>query len=160
MPSLLKGEKPIRIFIKQEPYDIVIKRTVEKSSDGLKNLVIIEKQTDNKAGWTVDVTGCVRSDENGRYVEVIRGALKAIKIDTENKEYNFSKLTSDEMHQIINLKIFKAHYGKLLGDLLSAIKPYLFVAIILTVIAVVITGYNAYQINQVPQQIYNVVIPK
>jgi len=153
MPSLVKGEKPIRVFIKQEPRDIVVKRIVEKSSDGLKNLIIIEKETETKAGWRVDVTGCVRSDENGLYVEVIRGAQKAIKIDIENKEYHFSKLTSDEMHQLINLKIFKAHYGKLLGDLLAAIKPYLFVAIIVGIIALAVSGYNAYAINQIPQQI-------
>jgi len=158
--QLTKGEKPIRVFIKQEPYDIVIKRIVEKSSDGLKNLVTIEKETDNKSGWTVDVTGCVRSDLNGRYVEVIRGAQKAIKINTENLEYNFSKLTSDEMHQLINLKIFKAHYGKLLGDLLSAIKPYLLIAVVVGIIAIVVSGYNAYQINQLPQNLPVMVVPK
>lgn len=151
---MLRRNKPtnknILVYIKQDPVDEVVKRPIIQSSDGTSTYVVIEPETEKKAGWKVDITGCVRVSKNGLYVEAIRGATKAIKIDVENKSYTLSKLTNDEQQAFINLKIFKAHYGKLLGDLLSALKPYLIVLAVLVVIAIAVSGYNTYTISKLP----------
>lgn len=149
------SDPEILVYIKQDPIDQVVKRRVEVSSDGLKAWVTVERETERKAGWKLDVTGCIRPSSNGLYVEAIRGATKAIKIDVENKEYTLSKMTNDEMQEWINQKIFKAHYGKLLGDLLSALKPYLIVLVLVVVIAIAISGYNAWQISKIPLIAFN-----
>lgn len=140
----------VLVFVKQEPVDVFYKRKIEVSSDGTKNWIVIDPQTEKKAGWKLDVTGCLRPSTNGLYCEAIRGASKAIKFDLENKEYTLSKLTNDEAQQIINLKIFKAHYGQLLKDLLQAIKPILIIFAIVVVISVCISGYNAYVLSKIP----------
>jgi hypothetical protein len=134
----------ITVYIKQEPIDTTVKRHVDVSSDGTKALVVIEKPTAKKAGWSVDVTGCIRTSTKGMYVEVIRGQTKAIKIDVTNPDYTYSKMTNDEMQQFIDLKIFKAHYGKLMGDLIAALKPWLIIVIVVAVIGCALAGYDAY----------------
>lgn len=146
----------IWVYIKQEPLDIVLKRPVKTTSDGLKALVEIEAETELKAGWTVDVTGCIRTNTRGLYVEVIRGATKAIKFDLQNQNFSPNMLTQDEAQRIINMKIFKAHYGSMLKDLLSALKPYLIILAIVCVAAVAISGYNAYILSKIPAIIYPV----
>lgn len=140
----------ILVFIKQEPVDILVKRRIEVSSDGTKNYIIIEKETDKKAGWKIDVTGCIRPSRQGLYCEVVRGSQKAIKIDMENKNYNLSKMTNDEMQEFVNQKIFKAHYGKLIGDIVSALKPYLLVLAIAVIIGCALSGYNTYTLSKIP----------
>jgi len=140
----------IIVFIKQEPIDIAVKCPIELSSDGTKAWVTIEEETEKKAGWKLDVTGCIRPSKAGLYVEAIRGATKAIKIDVENKEYTFSKLTNDQMQDFVNQKIFKAHYGKLLGDLIAAIKPYLIVLAVVVIISIAVGGYNAWTLSKIP----------
>lgn len=140
----------ILVYIKQEPLDKVVKRHIETSSDGLKNWVTIEPETEKKAGWKVDVTGCIRPSENGLYCEVIRGSLKAIKIDTTNNTFTLSKLTNDEAQEVIKMKIFKAHYGSILKDLLAAIKPILIILAVAVAISCAISGYDAYMISKIP----------
>lgn len=152
LPSLLIRDKRknILVFVKQEPFDVTLKRKIDLSSDGTKAWVVVEPETEKKAGWKFDATGCIRLNGQGKpYVEAIRGATKAIKIDLENKEYTLSKLTNDEAQAFINMKIFKSHYGKLLGDLVAALKPWLLVTIIVVIVAVALSAYNAYQIGEV-----------
>jgi hypothetical protein len=150
-----KNSNPeILIYIKQEPIDTVLKRRVIPSSDGLKAEVIIEPETPTRAGWKLDVTDCIRPSKNGLYVEAIRGATKAIKFNLQNPDLTkISKLTSDEQQAFINMKIFKAHYGQLLKDLLSALKPMLIILAVTIIISIVIGGYNAYQISKIPEAI-------
>lgn len=148
--NLKKSNNQILVYIKQEPQDICVKRSVLPSSDGLKAWVIIEPATELKAGWKLDVTDCIRPSDKGLYVEAIRGAQKAIKIDLANKEYTLSKLTNDEAQQLINLKIFKAHYGNILKDLLNAIKPYLIGLAIVVIVSVVFSGYGVYLTSKIP----------
>jgi len=145
-----KNESEILVFIKQDPIDIVVKRPIELSSDGTKAWVTIERETEKKAGWKLDVTGCVRPSRAGLYVEAMRGATKAIKIDVENREYTLSKMTNDQMQEWINQKIFRAHYGKLLGDLIAAIKPYLIVLAVVVIISIAVGGYNAWALSKIP----------
>jgi hypothetical protein len=146
----------ILVYIKQEPIDTVVERRVEPSSDGLKSWVVIEPQTEEKAGWKIDVTGCIRPSKRGLYVEAIRGQTRAIKIDVANNLFKDEPLTIDQYQEFINQKVFKAHYGKLLGDLLSAIKPYLIIVAILVLIAVALTGYNTYSISKIPAYVVTV----
>ena len=146
----------IWVYIKQEPIDIVLKREVKTSSDGLKALVEIEPETELKAGWSVDVTGCIRTNTRGLYVEVIRGATKAIKFDLQNSNFSPNMLTLDEAQRVINMKIFKAHYGSMLKDLLSALKPYLIVMAIVVAASVAISAYNAYELSKIPAIMYPV----
>jgi len=146
----------ILIYVKQEPIDAVYRRRVIPSSDGLKALVVIEPETDDKNGWKVDVTGCLRMSDKGLYCEAIRGATKAIKFDLTNASFKPNMLTMDEAKKLIDLKIFKAHYGSLLKDLLSALKPYLIVLAIAVVAAVAISGYNAYILSKIPAIMYPV----
>lgn len=151
-----KKDKEVLVYIKQEPRDIVVKRPVEVSSDGTKAYITILTDTENRAGWKFDATGCLRVNAKGRlYCEVIRGAQKAIKFDLENKEYNLSKLTNDEMQQFINMKIFKSHYGKLLADLLNALKPYLIVVAGLVAVTIALSAFNAYQSNEIMKAIHS-----
>jgi hypothetical protein len=150
-----KNKNPkILVYVKQEPVDAIYKRYIEHSSDGTKNFVTIEPETEKKAGWKIDVTGCIRNSTNGLYCEAIRGAQKAIKIDLEHKEYNFSHLTNDQMQEWINLKIFKAHYGQLLKDLLGALKPYLLILAVAVIIGIALSGYNVYTISKLPENIH------
>jgi hypothetical protein len=144
----------ILVYVKQEPLDTVYRRTIAQSSDGTKNFVIIDPETPNKAGWKIDVTGCIRNSTNGLYCEAIRGAPKAIKIDLENKEYTLSKLTNDQMQEFINFKIFKAHYGQLLKDLLGALKPYIIILAVAVIIGVALSAYNVYTISKLPENIH------
>lgn len=155
------GRKPknkpvqISIHVKEEPIDQIYIRTLQISSDGTKYTVEMEKPIVNgKVGWTLDVTGCIRNSTTGYYAECFRGAPKAIYIDTSNKEYTFSKLTNDQMAEVIRLKIFKVHYGDIIKDILAAIKPWLMVMIIVGVIALAIGGYNAYVISKLPENIH------
>jgi hypothetical protein len=153
-----KGSKnknpPILVYVKQEPIDTVYTRTIEQSSDGTRNFVVIDPETPTKAGWRIDVTGCIRNSTEGLYCEAIRGATKAIQIDIEHREYNLSKLTNDQMQEFINFKIFKAHYGQLLKDLLGALKPYLLIMAVAVIISCILGGYNAYTISKLPENIH------
>lgn len=152
-----KDSRPmISVFVKQEPIDAVYKRPVIVSSDGLKAYVEIESESEGRSGWKLDVTGCVRSSQNGLYVEAIRGATKAIFFDLENKNFTPHHLTADEAQKIINMKIFKAHYGNILKDLLSALKPYLILLAVVVIIAVGISAYNAYELSKIPAIMYPV----
>lgn len=151
MVSLRKKSSPaIWVYVKQEPIDIVLQREVKTSSDGLKALVEIEAETELKAGWSVDVTGCIRTNTRGLYCEVIRGATKAIKFDLQNQNFTPNMLSLDEAQRVINMKIFKAHYGSILKDLLSALKPYLIVLAVVVVVSVAISAYNAYELSKIP----------
>jgi hypothetical protein len=151
-----KTNPEIWVYVKQEPIDIVIKCEVKTSSDGLKALVEIEPETELKAGWSVDVTGCIRTNTRGLYCEVIRGATKAIKFDLQNQNFSPNMLTLDEAQRVINMKIFKAHYGSMLKDLLSALKPYLIVMAIVVTASVAISAYNAYELSKIPAIMYPV----
>lgn len=144
----------ILVYIKQEPIDTVVKKHITPSSDGLKNYVVMEPELENKGGWKVDVTGCIRPSSVGLYCEVIRGAGHAIKFDLENKNFTPNHLTADEAHAIIKMKIFKAHYGSMLKDLLNAIKPFLIILAIVVVASVAISGYNAYILSKIPAIMY------
>lgn len=156
---LRKTKNPkIRVEVKDNPRDYVKYLPIEKSSDGKTAYAIIEPFTENKAGWKIDITDRVRINESGEpYVVAVRGSNRAVLIQVENSLFKNEPMTSDEYQQVINLKIFKAHYGKLLGDLLTAIKPWLLVAIIVGVIAIAVSGYNAYTLSKIPEQIYNVI---
>ena len=145
-----KPNKPILVYILQEPIDTVIERTVITSSDGLKAEVIVEKETDTDPGWKFDVTGCLRLGKHGLYCQVIRGAQKAIKYDLENNTLTLSKLTNNELQKIINMKIFKAHYGQLLKDLLSALKPILIGLAIACIASAVCSGVGIYMLSKIP----------
>lgn len=157
--SLKKESNPnpeIWVYIKQEPIDAVFRRRVIPSSDGLKSIVEMEPETETRAGWKIDVTGCLRMSHKGLYCEVIRGAQKAIKFDLENKSFRPNALTSDEAQRLINMKIFKVHYGSMLKDLLNAIKPYLIILAVVVVISVALSGYAVYQISKIPAIMYPV----
>jgi hypothetical protein len=153
MVRFFRKKKGAQILLRiiEEPYDTSKRLSIIKSSDGLKNEVIVEPTTENKAGWRVDVTGCIRPNSNGELTATaFRGSPKAIKFDTTNSQATLSRLTSDEQQAFINLKIFKAHYGNILKDLLAAIKPYLIVLAIVVCVAVAISGYNAYILSKIP----------
>jgi len=155
--SLKKDLNPnpeIWVYVKQEPIDAVYRRRVIPSSDGLKAFVEIEPETENRAGWKLDVTGCLRMSFKGLYCEAIRGAKTAIKFDLKNQSFNPNMLTADEAQRLIQMKIFKAHYGSMLKDLLAAIKPYLIILAVVVVIAVAISGYNAYILSKIPAIMY------
>ena len=149
----------ITVHIIQEPIDKDVKRVIDVSSDGTKAAVVIEKQTKDKVGWTIDVTGCVRMSKKGMYCEVIRGQNHALKYVLDEKSAGFKTypMTNDEMQQFIDLKIFKAHYGKLLGDLISALKPWLIIVIVAAVIGCIISGYNSYAISKLPTSLAPIV---
>jgi hypothetical protein len=148
-----KNQK-LLIHVKDNPTDYTVTRPIEKSSDGKSAYVIIEPETENKSGWKVDITDRVRLLNGVPYVEVVRGSTRAVEIKIENSMIKNEPMTSDEYQQLINLKIFKAHYGKLLGDLLSALKPYLIVLVVVVIIAVALSGYNAYAISKLPENIH------
>jgi len=157
--SLKKDLDPnpeIWVYVKQEPIDAVYRRRVIPSSDGLKAYVEVEPETENRAGWKLDVTGCLRMSHKGLYCEAIRGATRAIFYDLKNKNFTPNALTADEAQRVINMKIFKAHYGNMLKDLLAAIKPYLIILAIVVVLAVALSGYNAYQLSKIPAIMYPV----
>lgn len=153
-----KKKKPQILFrIIEEPYDTAKKLPIVKSSDGLKNEVIIEPEANGKAGWKCDVTGCLRPNSLGELTATaFRGSPKAIKFDTVNKEATFSKLTSDDQKRFIEMKIFKEHYGNILKDLLAAIKPYLIILAIVVCVAVAISAYDAYALSKIPAIMYPV----
>lgn len=155
---MFKNKNPKKVFInvhvKDNPRDYVKKCLVERSSDGKNAYAIIEPATENKAGWKVDITDRVRMCETGSYVEAIRGSNRAVEIRVENQLYKNEPMSNDEYQQLINLKIFKAHYGKLLGDLIAAIKPWLLIVIVVGVIAIAVSGYNAYTLSKMPEQIH------
>lgn len=141
----------ILVYVKTEPIDQVFKKRVTPSSDGLKNMVIMTLPTKDKAGWEFDVTGAIRTGPQGLYCEVFQGAQKAIYIDTKNHNFQENKLTNDEAQGLLNLKIFKAHYGNMLKDLLDAIKPILIIMAILIVISIAVGAYAAYEVSKIPQ---------
>lgn len=146
----------ILVYVKQEPVDAVYKRRVIPSSDGLKATVEMELPTETRAGWNLDVTGCLRVSEKGLYCEAIRGATRAIYFDLVNKNFKANSLTADESQRLVQMKIFKAHYGSMLKDLLNAIKPYLIILAVVVVISVALSGYNAYQLSKIPAIMYPV----
>lgn len=151
-----KNSNPeILVRIKQDPLDETVKRRVQKSSDGLKTYVVMEKPTKEKpAGWNLDVTGCIRPSKQGLTVDCFRGQTRAIKYDVAGNKEELLKFTNnmskDEIQAFANEKIFKAHYGKMLADLLAAIKPILIILAIVTVIGIAVSGYNAYMISKIP----------
>lgn len=140
----------ILVFVKQEPLDLVFKKKITPSSDGRKAWVEMEPQTKEKAGWRFDVTGCIRPSRQGLYCEVFRGATKAIKIDPSNENFAASKLTNDEAQGLLNMRIFKAHYGQMLKDLLDAIKPILIVLAVVVAVSVALGAVNLYLITKIP----------
>lgn len=143
-----KNLNQIWVIVKGDPIDKTVKRYVETSSDGLKSYVVLEKPTQLKVGWKVDVTGCVRMSTSGQYVEVVRGSNRGIKYDLSNSTYNLSKLTNDEQKQFINLQIFKSHYARIIGDLLNALKPWLIGCLIVGAVAAGLAGYSVYQVSE------------
>lgn len=149
-----KKNSQILVYIKQEPIDTIVKKTLKHSTDGTRTFVTMtppkEGEKSAEGGWELDVTGCIRNSIKGPYVEAVYGAPKAIKIDIANKEYTISKWSNDDAKKFFAMNIFKAHFGKVLGDLLAAIKPYLLVAIVIGVVAIAISGYNAYTISKIP----------
>lgn len=153
-----KSSNPqIRVEVKDNPIDYTVMRTVEKSSDGKAAYVIIEPETETKAGWKVDITDRVRNSALGPYAVAIRGSNRAVDIKVENPLFKVEPMTNDEYNNFIKMKIFKAHYGQLLGDLLKALKPYMIVLVVVVILAVALSGYNAYTISKLPEQIHLVV---
>ncbi len=155
MFSRNKNANPqILVRIRQDPVDTVVKRRIKKSSDGLKTYVEMEKQTKDKAGWTLDVTGCIRPTQKGLAVDCFYGANHAIRYDVRGNKDEVLKVSNDmskdEIQHFANMQIFKAHYSKVLSDLISALKPYLIVLTITVVISIAIGGYNAYAISKIP----------
>jgi hypothetical protein len=149
----------VRVYIKQDPKDTIVKRKLQYSSDGQKAFVIIDPPMKSRAGWTLDVTGCVRNSVRGFYVEAIRGQQRALRLNIPENRFEDHAWTTDEIKQFAEMNVFKARYGKLLGDLINAIKPYLLILAVLVAISLAIGGYNAYTASQLPQKVYDL-IPK
>ena len=156
-----KSKTPtVTVQVKQDPIDYTVKRKVQFSSDGKKTFVTMEKPTkQNPAGWELNIGGKIRQNEKGFYVEAIRGQKEALQLDIPQSKFIGHEWTTDEITNFANMNIFKARYGKLLGDLIAAIKPYLIVLAVVTIIAIAVSGYNAYVLSKIPQQVYEI-IPK
>lgn len=155
-----KNSSPeIEVHVKAEPLDYIVKRRVTPGTDGRKSEVVMEPETKESPGWKFDVTGAIRPTRKGLYCEVFQGAKQAIKIDPVNNNFKPNQLTADEAQGLLNMRIFKAHYGQLLKDLLDAIKPILIILAVLVVIAIALSAYNAYAASKVPEQIVNALKP-
>lgn len=146
----------INVHVKSDLKDYVVTNK-PLILDGTRFFVRMRESTEKTAEWKVEATGCIRTNRFGPYIEVFEGEPKAIKFDMATRNVTFPTLTENEKQEILNLKIFKAHYGKLLGDLLQAIKPYIFVMIGIGIGAIVCAGlsaYFAYQANNMVQNYY------
>ena len=142
----------IKVKVIRDPQNLVVVRPVEVSSDGRKAVVIMEKPTDKRAGWQLDVTDCVRIDSDGKpYVETFQGSSKAIRYTTANNLVNITYLTNDEILQFAKMSIFKNHYGNLIEDIIKPLKLFFIVTMILVVVSIAISGYNAYAMSKLPE---------
>jgi hypothetical protein len=151
----------ILVYVKGDPYDYIVRKELDISSDGSKVQVTMTRATPDREAWIVECKGCVRYNKFKKaYIEVIQGHSHALKLDMEQKDWTITTLTPDEQKKIINLKIFRAHYANFLADLVSAIKPYLFGLLGLTIVAIVIGGVSAYFGYQAQNYVLNYYLVK
>jgi hypothetical protein len=154
-----KKAPTITVNVKQEPYDYSVKRKVFFSSDGQRTYVVMEKPTKTTVGWELDIQGKLRNSTKGFYVDAVRGQKTAMLIDVKNNEVIGSKWNIDQIKEFADMNIFKARYGKMLADLIAAIKPWLIVVIVISIIALAISGYSLYMLTKIPEQIATMLTP-
>jgi hypothetical protein len=157
---MFKPKQPkITVHVKSSLQDYKVKREVQVSSDGQRYYVTMTPPTSAKGGWELNIKDRVRKDKKGFYCEAIEGQKEALKLDIPNNELRGKEWTTDDVKEFANLQIFKAHYSKLLGDLIAAVKPFLFVIIGLTIVAVIVSGVSIYMATKIPEQIITILQP-
>lgn len=149
-------KQTVSIYVKSEPFDYLVKyKPIIKEGDG-RSFVIVRKESKNAVAWKLEITNALRVNQFGKnYVEAFEDSPTAILFEKTNPLVSRSPLTEMEKQTINKMNIFKAHYGKLLGDLLSAIKPFLFGMILIGIFAIVAAGVSAYYSYQVSNYIQN-----
>lgn len=147
--------KPITVNIKGDlPETRRVTPTI--TSEG-RTLLVMEKTTDAKAGWTIDVTSAISHDIKGKmFIDVIRGDKYPIKYGTiEDKDPTIRKsmfphMSIDDLRKFADLEVFKKIAAGV-KEAIGKLTPLVWIILILSLVSVIVgcvSAYEAYQVGQ------------
>ena len=133
------------------------------TSDGL-TLLVMEPATENKAGWTIDITSAITHDIRGRaMIDVIRGDRYPIHYNTVDADKTIRKsifpfLSLDHIKEYADLEVFKKAVTGV-KEQLAKLTPLMWIIIICVVISLFIGLINLYMVNGVANTVSKIPIP-
>jgi len=133
------------------------------TSEG-KTILVMEKATESRVGWSIDITGSISHDVKGKaIIDVIRGdrypiAYKTVDHDSKIRTYIFPFLSLDEVKSFADLEVFKKAVSGV-REQLSKLTPIMWVTLVLVMIACLMAGINIYMANGLANAVGKIPIP-
>jgi hypothetical protein len=154
--------KPITVNIKGD-YPETRKVTPQFTSDG-RTILAMEKTTETKVGWTIDITDSISYDIKGkRIIDVIRGDRYPIKYSPEDKEKLVKKtifpfLSLDHIKEFADMEVFKKAVSGV-KEQLAKLTPLIWIILILVIISLIMGAVNIYMANGITNAVGKIPIP-
>lgn len=154
--------KPVTVNIKGD-YPEIRKVKPTFTSEG-KTLLVMEHATENKVGWSIDITNAISHDIKGKaIIDVIRGdrypiAYKTVDSDHSIRKEIFPFLSLDQIKQFADLEVFKKAVSGVREEL-KKLGPLIWITLFLVAISCLLAGINIYMANGLAGAIHRIPIP-
>jgi len=154
--------KPVTVNIKGD-YNETRKVTPTFTSEG-KTLLVMEHATENKVGWSIDVTGALDHDLKGHAViDVIRGdrypiSYKTMDHDKSIRKAIFPFLSIDDVKQFADLEVFKKAVSGVREEL-KKLGPLLWIIMFVAAIGCIVGVVNIYMVSGLAHAVGRIPIP-